>query len=115
MTTSSSSRGFGELRPSGPYPLLALAGEQGSAKTVTCMLLEALIKVCPPGSRMGSASLQAVAASRCGQLYTDDAEVLFEAARPMLFNGIEDVIGRPDLADCAIVLTCHRSAMASRD
>jgi hypothetical protein len=39
------------------------------------------------------------------QLYTDDAEVLFEAARPMLLNGIEDVIGRPDLADRAIVLT----------
>jgi hypothetical protein len=39
------------------------------------------------------------------QLYSDDAEVLFEAARPMLLNGIEDVIGRPDLADRAIVLT----------
>jgi hypothetical protein len=38
-------------------------------------------------------------------LYTDDAEVLFEAARPMLLNGIEDMIGRPDLADRAIVLT----------
>jgi len=36
---------------------------------------------------------------------SDDAEVLFEAARPMLLNGIEDVIGRPDLADRAIVLT----------
>jgi hypothetical protein len=31
------------LRPAGPYPLLALAGEQGSAKTVTCKLLKALI------------------------------------------------------------------------
>src|SRR5882724_10431492 len=39
------------------------------------------------------------------QLYSDDAEVLFEAARPMLLNGIEDVIGRPELADRAIVLT----------
>jgi len=39
------------------------------------------------------------------QLYSDDAEVLFEAARPMLLNGIEDVIGRPDLADRAIILT----------
>jgi len=26
------------------------------------------------------------------QLYTDDTEVLFEAARPMLLNGIEDVV-----------------------
>src|SRR5207248_10664145 len=31
------------LRPTGPYPLLALAGEQGSAKTVACKLLKALI------------------------------------------------------------------------
>jgi hypothetical protein len=38
------------------------------------------------------------------QLYTDDAEVLFKAARPTLLNGIEDVIGRPDLADRAIFL-----------
>ena len=39
------------------------------------------------------------------QLYTDDAEVLFKAARPVLLNGIEEVIGRPDLADRAIFLT----------
>ena len=31
--------------------------------------------------------------------------MLFEVARPLLLNGIEDVIGRPDLADRAIVLT----------
>jgi hypothetical protein len=39
------------------------------------------------------------------QLYTDDEEVLFKAARPMLLNGIEDIIGRSDLADRAILLT----------
>ena len=39
------------------------------------------------------------------QLYTDDEEVLFEAARPILLNGIEDVISRPDLGDRAIFLT----------
>jgi hypothetical protein len=38
------------------------------------------------------------------QLYTDDEEVLFKAARPTLLNGIEDVIGQPDLADRAIFL-----------
>jgi hypothetical protein len=37
------------------------------------------------------------------QLYTNDEEVLFKAAHPL--NGIEDVIGRPDLADRAIFLT----------
>src|SRR6516164_4717348 len=31
------------LRSSGPYPLLAISGEQGSAKTVLCKLLKSLI------------------------------------------------------------------------
>jgi hypothetical protein len=31
------------------------------------------------------------------QLYTDDEEVLFKAARPTLLNGIEDIIGRQRL------------------
>src|SRR5262249_59047992 len=31
------------LRPGGPYPLLAISGEQGSAKTVLSKLLKALI------------------------------------------------------------------------
>jgi hypothetical protein len=39
------------------------------------------------------------------RLYSDDEEVLFEAARPILLNGIEDVISRPDLGDRAIFLT----------
>jgi hypothetical protein len=39
------------------------------------------------------------------QLYTDDEEVLFKAARPTLLNGIEDISGRSDLADRAIFLT----------
>jgi hypothetical protein len=48
------------------------------------------------------------------QLYTDDDEVLFQAARPMLVNGIEDVITRPDLADRAIFLTLPPVADARR-
>src|SRR5512146_2472226 len=39
------------------------------------------------------------------QLYTDRDEVLFQAARPIIPNGIEDIIIRPDLADRAIFLT----------
>jgi hypothetical protein len=39
------------------------------------------------------------------QLYTDADEVLFQAARPILLNGIGDVISRPDLADRAILVT----------
>jgi len=33
------------------------------------------------------------------QLYTDQDEVLFEAARPVILNGIDDIVTRPDLAD----------------
>lgn len=39
------------------------------------------------------------------QLYTDQDEVLFDAARPVLLNGIEDIVTRPDLADRALFLT----------
>jgi hypothetical protein len=33
------------------------------------------------------------------QLYTDQNEVLFDAARPVILNGVEDIVTRPDLAD----------------
>src|SRR5262249_42580549 len=39
------------------------------------------------------------------QLYTDQDEVLFDAARPVILNGIEDIVTRPDLADRAVSLT----------
>jgi hypothetical protein len=39
------------------------------------------------------------------QLYTDDDEVLFQAARALLVNGIEDIVSRADLADRGIFLT----------
>ena len=48
------------------------------------------------------------------QLYTDDEEVLFEAARPILLNGIEEVVSRPDLGDRAIFLTLAPIGEADR-
>jgi hypothetical protein len=39
------------------------------------------------------------------QLYTDSDEVLFDGMRPIILNGIEDFIGRPDLGDRTIFLT----------
>ena len=38
------------------------------------------------------------------RLFTDQDEILFSAARPIILNGIEDIITRPDLADRAILL-----------
>src|SRR5262249_47028818 len=39
------------------------------------------------------------------KLYTDDQEQLFNAQRPVVLNGIEDFVNRPDLADRTIFLT----------
>jgi hypothetical protein len=39
------------------------------------------------------------------RLYTDEDEVLLSAARPIVLNGVEEIISRPDLADRAIFLT----------
>jgi hypothetical protein len=39
------------------------------------------------------------------QLYIDQDEVLFDASRPVILNGIEDIVERPDLADRAVFLT----------
>ena len=47
-------------------------------------------------------------------LYTDQDEVLFAAARPVILNAIEDVITRPDLADRAILLTLNPIAETQR-
>ena len=38
------------------------------------------------------------------RLFTDQDEILFAAARPIILNGIEDIVTRPDLADRAILL-----------
>jgi hypothetical protein len=124
------------LRPGGPYPLLALSGEQGSAKTVLSKLLRALIDPnvapvralpreerdlmiaannghllafdnlsgLPPWLSDALCRIASGGSFAVRQLYTDVEEVLFQAARPTVLNGIEDVIGRADLADRAIFL-----------
>jgi hypothetical protein len=38
------------------------------------------------------------------QLYTDQDQILFEAMRPVILNGIGDVISRPDLLDRALII-----------
>ena len=48
------------------------------------------------------------------RLYTDEDEVLFEAARPVILNGIEDVVTRPDLADRGLFVTLPSISEAQR-
>ena len=125
------------LRHGGPYPLLAVSGEQGSAKTVFSKMLRGLIDPnaapvrtgpreerdlfiaasnghllafdnlsdLPPWMSDALCRLASGGSFAVRQLYTDRDEVLFQAARPIILNGIEDVITRPDLADRAIFLT----------
>ena len=42
------------------------------------------------------------------ELYTDDEPYLFDACRPVLMNGITDVITRPDLLDRSVILSVPR-------
>jgi hypothetical protein len=48
------------------------------------------------------------------QLYTDDEEAIFDAQRPVLLNGIEDLTGRGDLLDRALVLDLPEIDAAAR-
>jgi hypothetical protein len=128
---------LGALRAGGPYPVLAIAGEQGSAKTLLSKLLRALIDPSvapvralprderelfiaasnghvlafdnlsglPPWLSDALCRLTSGGAFSTRRLFTDQDEILFAAARPVILNGIEDIITRPDLADRAILLT----------
>jgi hypothetical protein len=128
---------LGALRAGGPYPVLAIAGEQGSAKTVLSKFLRALIDPSvapvralprderelfiaasnghvlafdnlsglPPWLSDTLCRLTSGGAFSTRRLFTDQDEILFTAARPIILNGIEDIVTRPDLADRAILLT----------
>jgi len=134
------------LQRGGPYPVLVIAGEQGSAKTVLTKILRALIDPnaaptrAPPREERdlmiaannshvlaydnlsGLPSWLSDALCRLAtggsfairRLYTDCDEVLFQAARPAILNGIEDVVSRSDLADRAIFLALEPIADARR-
>jgi len=125
------------LRNRGPYPVIVLSGEQGSAKSTFSAILKALLdpntaplRALPreirdlfiaannghvlafdnvSGLRGWISDTLCRLATGGGfavrQLYTDQDEVLFDAARPVILNGIEDIVTRPDLADRAIFLT----------
>jgi hypothetical protein len=125
------------LRNRGPYPVIVLAGEQGSAKSTFSAILRALIdpntaplRALPREDRDlfiaannghvlafdNVSGLPAwISDTLCRlatgggfavrQLYTDQDEMLFDAVRPVILNGIEDIVTRPDLADRAVFLT----------
>jgi hypothetical protein len=125
------------FRPTGPYPVLILQGEQGSAKSTLERLLRALvdpstaplrttprnerdliiaatnswcvafdnISSLPPWLSDALCRLSTGGGFGARELYTDSEEVLFDATRPVILNGITDVATRPDLLDRALVIT----------
>ena len=125
------------LRDRGPYPVIVLAGEQGSAKSTFSSILRALIdpntaplRALPREDRdlfIAATNGHVLAFDNVSglpgwisdtlcrlatgggfavrQLYSDQDEVLFDASRPVILNGIEDIVTRPDLADRAVFLS----------
>jgi hypothetical protein len=125
------------LRDRGPYPVLVLAGEQGTAKSFLTELIRALVDPnAAPLRALPREDRDLFIAANNGyvlafdnvsgmpawisdtlcrlatgggfatrQLYTDQDEILFDAMRPTILNGIEDLTTRSDLAERAIVLT----------
>ncbi len=124
------------LRPTGPYPILVLSGEQGSAKSTTARVVRALVdphrlelRAEPRDQRdlaIAAANSWVIAFDNLSaiptwlsdalcrlatgggfatrELYTDAEEALFDAKRPVLLTGIEEVVTRGDLVDRALPL-----------
>jgi hypothetical protein len=121
------------LRNRGPYPVIILSGEQGSAKSTFSAILRALLdpntaplRALPREDRdlfIAASNGHVLAfdnvsglpgwisdtlcrlATGGGFAVRDQDEVLFDAARPVILNGIEEIVTRPDLADRAVFLT----------
>ena len=125
------------LRNRGPYPVMVLSGEHGSAKSTFSAILRALldpntaplralpredrdlfiaannghlltfdnVSGLPPWLSDTLCRLATGGGFAVRQLYTDQDEVLFDATRPVILNGIEDFVTRPDLADRSLPLT----------
>ena len=131
---------IGAFSPDGPYPILLVHGEQGSAKSTTARILRELIdpsaaplRTLPRSERdlMIMAKNSWVIAfdnlsgvkpwlsdSLCRLstgggfstrgLHTDSDEVIFDAERPILLNGIDDIANRQDLASRSLIISLPR-------
>jgi len=134
------------LRNYGPYPVLALAGEQGSAKSTFSKMSRSLVdpnaaplRTLPREVRdlfiaannghalvfdnvsglpfwVSDAICRLATGGGFGvrQLYTDQDEILFDAQRPVILNGIENIVERPDLADRSLFLTLESLPKSKR-
>lgn len=124
-------------RPTGPYPVLVVQGEQGSCKSTLTRVVRSLVDpstvplrtmsgderdlmisaqnswVAPFDnvSRLSQRMSDAICRLATGggfttrELYSDNSEVLFDAQRPVILNGIEEFVERDDLRDRALILS----------
>ena len=135
------------LRDKGPYPVLVLTGEQGSAKSTCARMLRALVDPCDASLRSvprneqdlfiaarnshvlafdnlsGAVSVwfsDALCQISTGggyaarKLYTDGEEAVIDAIRPVILNGIDEVVARGDLDSRTIILTLSAILEAHR-
>ena len=131
---------LGAFHPSGPYPVLILHGEQGSAKSTAATVLRNLIdpNLAPRRTEPREPRDMMIAANNgfiCSfdnmsrleswlsdgfcrlstgggfgirTLYSDEDETIFEAKRPIILNGIEELATRGDLLDRSVILYLPR-------
>jgi len=124
------------FRSTGPYPELALEGEQGSAKSTAARVLKMLVDPSaaplraeprePRDLMIAATNSWVIALDNLSHLsvwlsdglcrlatgggyatralYSDDEEKIFEAMRPVILTGIDDIVVRADLLDRAIIV-----------
>lgn len=126
----------GALFPGGPFPVLVLTGEQGTAKSTTAKVVKRLLDPCKAELRSEPKEVRDLMVSARNNwllgfdnvstlppwlsdafcclthgggfsargLFTDDEEVIFEAKRPLVMNGIDEFVTRPDLLQRSLVI-----------
>ena len=134
------------FRPWGPYLILCVNGEQGTAKSTLCRFLRSLVDPNeaplrrPPANErdliitaMNSrvialdnlsglsphlsdalCTLATGAGFSTRELYSDGDEFMFNGARPIMLNGIDDLANRPDLLDRSLVVQLPRIVDSAR-
>jgi hypothetical protein len=109
------------LRNKGQHPPLVLSGPEGAAKSTLVAILRALIDPsCTPlgGLPRTERELTTQASQRYLQAFDNVSALSIQmsdalcrlstggGARPVIINGINDVVTRPDLADRCLFVTC---------
>jgi hypothetical protein len=134
------------LRPTGPFPLAVLQGEQGSGKSTRARMIRELIdpNASPLRAEPRDARDLMIAANNgwiiafdnlssiptwlsdalcrlstgggfsTRTLFENDEETIFDAVRPIIITGIDDVVTRGDLIDRSFLLPLPAISESSR-